>query len=171
MCELECLISQLWIFIGRIDTKDEAPILWLPDAESRLTGEDLDVGSNWRQKEKGVAEDEMVRYYHWLSWHVVIVKFLSHIEHFVTPWTAAGQTSSPSLAPESELKVTQSCSILCDPMDYTVHEILQARILEWVAFSFSRGSSQPRNWTQVFLSAGEFFTRWVTREAQEFWSR
>ena len=41
------------------------------------------------------------------------------------------------------MKVTQSGPILCDPMDYTVHEILQARILEWVAFPFSRGSSRP----------------------------
>ena len=41
----------------------------------------------------------------------------------------------------SEVKVTQSCLILCDPMDYTVHGILQARILKWVAYPFSRGSS------------------------------
>ena len=44
-----------------------------------------------------------------------------------------------------KVKVTQSCPTLCNPMDYTVHGILQARILEWVAFSFSRGSSQPRD--------------------------
>ena len=43
------------------------------------------------------------------------------------------------------MKVTQSCSTLCDPMDYTVHGILQARILKGVAFPFSRGSSQPRD--------------------------
>ena len=43
------------------------------------------------------------------------------------------------------MKVTQSCQTLCSPMDYTVHAILQARILEWVAFSFSRGSSKPRD--------------------------
>ena len=43
-----------------------------------------------------------------------------------------------------KLKVTQPRPTLCDPMDYTVHGILQARILEWVAFPFSRGSSQPR---------------------------
>ena len=43
------------------------------------------------------------------------------------------------------LKVAQSCPTLCDPMDYSVHGILQARILEWVAFPFSRGSSQPRD--------------------------
>ena len=47
-----------------------------------------------------------------------------------------------------EVKVAQLCPTLCDPIDYTVHEILQARILEWVAFPFSRGSSQPRDRTQ-----------------------
>ena len=47
-----------------------------------------------------------------------------------------------------KVKVTQSCPTLCDPMDYTVHEILQTRILECVAFPFSRGSSQPRNRTR-----------------------
>ena len=48
---------------------------------------------------------------------------------------------------------------------YTVHGILQARILEWVAFPFSTGSSQPRGRTQVSCIAGGFFTRWATREA------
>ena len=43
------------------------------------------------------------------------------------------------------MKVAQSCLILCDPMDYTVYGILQARILEWVAFPFSRGSFQPKD--------------------------
>ena len=46
---------------------------------------------------------------------------------------------------ESEVKVAQSCPTLCDPIDHTVHRILQARILEWVTIPFSRGSSQPRD--------------------------
>ena len=57
-----------------------------------------------------------------------------------------------------KVKVAQSCPALCDPMYYTVHGILQARILEWVAFPFSRGSSQPRDQTQVSRTAGGFFT-------------
>ena len=68
---------------------------------------------------------------------------------------------------------SESCSVcltLCDPMDYTVHGILQARILEWVAFPFSRGSSQPRDQTQVSHIAGGFFTSRATREVQEYWS-
>ena len=48
--------------------------------------------------------------------------------------------------------------------------ILQDRILEWIAFPFSRGSSQPRDQTQISHTAGRFFTSWATREAQEYWS-
>ena len=57
-----------------------------------------------------------------------------------------------------KMKVPQLCPTLCDPMDYIVHGILQARILEWVAFPFSRGSSQLRDQTQVSRIAGRFFT-------------
>ena len=68
-----------------------------------------------------------------------------------------------------KVKVTQSWLTLCHPMNYRVHGILQARILEWIAFPFSRGSSQPRNCTQVSCIAGGFFTNFATREAQEIW--
>ena len=57
-----------------------------------------------------------------------------------------------------KVKVAQSCTTLCSPMDYTVHGILQARILEWVAFPFFRGSFQPRDQAQVSNIAGGFFT-------------
>ena len=57
-----------------------------------------------------------------------------------------------------KVKVAQLCPTLCDPMDYTVHGILHARILEWVAFPFSGGSSQPRDQNQLFHIAGGFFT-------------
>ena len=59
---------------------------------------------------------------------------------------------------DKSVKVTQSCPVLCDPMDYTVHGILQARILEWVVIPFSRGSSQLQDRTQAFHIAGRFFT-------------
>ena len=63
-----------------------------------------------------------------------------------------------------KVKVTQSCPTLCNPLDYTVHGILQARVLEWVAFPFSRGSFQRRDRTLVFSIAGRFFTSWAIRE-------
>ena len=56
------------------------------------------------------------------------------------------------------VKVAQSCPTLFSPMEYRVHGILQARILEWVAIPFSRRSSQPRDQTQVSHIAGRFFT-------------
>ena len=58
----------------------------------------------------------------------------------------------------SEVKVAQLCLTVCDPTDYTVHGILQARILEWVAFPLSSEYSQPRDQTQVSRIAGKFFT-------------
>ena len=67
-----------------------------------------------------------------------------------------------------KVKVAQSCPTVCNPMAYIVHWILQARILEWVAVPFSRGSSQSRNRTQVSCIAGGLFTSWVTREAQKW---
>ena len=64
---------------------------------------------------------------------------------FVLLW----MPSSPTQSCKVKVKVTQSCLTLCYPLVYTVHGILQARILEWVAFPFSRGSSQPRDQAQV----------------------
>ena len=69
---------------------------------------------------------------------------------------------------ESESEVAQSCLTLCDPMDCSlpdssVHGILQGRILEWVAISFSRGSSRSRDWTWVSRIAGRRFNLWATR--------
>ena len=70
---------------------------------------------------------------------------------------------------KSESEVVQSCLTLCDPMDCSlpgssVRGIFQARVLEWVAVSFSRRSSQPRDRTQVSRIAGRRFTIWATRE-------
>ena len=69
-----------------------------------------------------------------------------------------------------ESEVAQSCPTLCNPMDCSlpgssVHGIFQARVLEWVAISFSRGSSRPRDGTQGLRIAGRRFTIWATREA------
>ena len=69
-----------------------------------------------------------------------------------------------------KVKVAQSCPTLCDPMDFTVHGILQAGISEWVAFPFSRESSQPQDQTQVSCISGGFFTSCATREAQKYWN-
>ena len=67
------------------------------------------------------------------------------------------------ISTEVKSEVAQSCPTLCDPMDcslpgFSVHGIFQARILKWVAISFSRRSSQPRDWTRVSLIVGRRFT-------------
>ena len=73
-------------------------------------------------------------------------------------------------------EVAQSFLTLRNPVDCSlpgssIHGILQVRILEWVAISFSGGSSQPRDWTQVSCIAGRCFTLWATREAPDFWTK
>ena len=61
--------NQPWIFIGRIDAEAAALILWPPDAKNRLIEKDPDVGKDWGQEEKGLAEDEMAGWPQWLSGH------------------------------------------------------------------------------------------------------
>ena len=61
--------NQSWIFIGRTGVEAETLILWPPDAKNWLTGIDPDAGKDWRQEKKGMTEDEMVGWYHWLHGH------------------------------------------------------------------------------------------------------
>ena len=61
--------NKLLIFPGRTDAEAEAPILWPPDAKSWLTGKDPDAGKDWGQEERGMTEDEMIGWHHWLNGH------------------------------------------------------------------------------------------------------
>ena len=61
--------NESWIFIGRTDAEAETPILCSPDAKNWLVGKDLDAGKDWRQEKKGMTEDEIVGWYHWLNGH------------------------------------------------------------------------------------------------------
>ena len=61
--------NQSWLFIGNTDTEAEAPIFWPPDAKSQLIGKAPDAGKDWGQKQKRVAEDEMVGWHHLLNGH------------------------------------------------------------------------------------------------------
>ena len=62
-------VNQFWIFIRRTDAEAETLILWQPDAKSQLIRKDPDAGKDWRNEEKGVTEDEMVGWHHWLNGH------------------------------------------------------------------------------------------------------
>ena len=59
-------VNQSWIFIGRTDAEAETAILWPSDVKGWLTGKDPDAGKDWRQEEKGMTEDEMAGWHHWL---------------------------------------------------------------------------------------------------------
>ena len=61
--------NQFWIFIGKTDAEVETPILWPPDVKNWLIWKDPDAGKDWRQEEKGMTDDEMVGWYHWLDGH------------------------------------------------------------------------------------------------------
>ena len=61
--------NESWIFIGRTDAEAEAPILWPPDVKNWLIGKDPDAGKDWRWEEKGMTEEEMVGWHHWLNGH------------------------------------------------------------------------------------------------------
>ena len=61
--------NQSWIFIGRTDAEAETPILWPLDAKNWLIGKDPDAGKDWRWEEKGMTEDEMLGWHHWLDGH------------------------------------------------------------------------------------------------------
>ena len=61
--------NQSWIFIGRADVEAETPTLWPPDVKNWLIRRDPDAGKDWRQEEKGMTEDEMVGWHHWLNGH------------------------------------------------------------------------------------------------------
>ena len=92
-------------------------------------------------------------------------------ESFQIPCRTFGPIQNIHKTCESESEVAQSCLTLWDPMDCilsgsSIHGIFQARVLECIAISFSRGSSRPRNRTWVPCIAGIHFTVWATREAQ-----
>ena len=89
----------------------------------------------------------------------------SHLYFHFIPKKTLWPTGSKYYCWKSE---SESCLLVFDSLQG--HGILQARILEWVAFLFSRGSSQPRDQTQVSHIASRLFTSWATREAQEYWS-
>ena len=108
-------------------------------------------------------------YSHVSSWHCHTLKLLPIkylvLSHFIDMPILSVKLNT-SFCPPMCL-VTQSCPTLCKPMNCSppgssVHGILQARILEWDAFSFSKGSSWPRDLTQVSCTAGRFFIVWAT---------
>ena len=115
-------------------------------------------------KEDNFSMDQGGSKWGWFRGDSSALRLLCTVISVITsaPLTPSG-IRSRQLGFERESEVTQSCPTLCDPMDcslpdFSVHGIFQARVLEWVAISFSRGSSRPRDRTQVSRIAGRCFT-------------
>ena len=90
--------NQSWIFIGRIDNEAETPILWPPDAKSWLIWKDPHARKDWRQEKKGMTEDEMVGWQHWLNGHE-----LESIHGVGDPQGGPGVMQSMSLKSQTRL--------------------------------------------------------------------
>ena len=135
--------NQSWISIERTDVEAETLVLWRSDVKNWIIGKTPDAGKDWRQ-EKRTTEDEMVAWHQWLNGHE-FEQILGNRE---------GQRSLEYCNPLSHRAghdlgvVTQSCPTLCYPMyrslpGSSIHGIFQARVLEWVAISFSGHDLMP----------------------------
>ena len=172
--------DQSWVFIGRTDVEAETPILWLPDVKSWLIGKDPYAGRDWGQ-EKGDDRG-------WDVWMASLTQWTWIWVNSGNLWWTGRPGVLRFMGPQrlghdwaTELNwtlcvcvcvcvlVAHSCLTLCDPMDCSlsdssIHWIIQARVLEWLAIPFYRRPSKPRNQTWV-SQAGRFFNVWATWEA------
>ena len=156
--------NQSWIIIGRTDAEAGAPILWPSSEKSPLTGEDPDAG--------GEGDDRG-----WDGWMASSTQW-TWVWVSSGSWWWTGKTGmlqsmgSQRVGHDWATELNRTCST-CNPMDCSppgssVHGISQARIQEWVAISFSRGSFQPRNWTHISSTGRWVLYHWTTREALKF---
>ena len=107
---------------------------------------------------------------YFLRAHYVPVMFLPYVTHQWIKYTNIPFPIRACIEGESESEFAQSCPTPCDPIDCSllgssVHGIFQAKVLEWVVIAFSRGSSQPRDRTQVSRIVRRWFTLWATRKS------
>ena len=134
---------------------------------------DPNARKDWRQEEKGTTEDEMFGWHHRLDGHefeqAVGVGVGQGSLMCCSPWGRKELDITEQLNWTEKVLVTQPNPTLWDPMDVSspcssVHGILQARILKWVAIPFSGGSFLPRGQTWASCIAGRFCTVWAARE-------
>ena len=150
--------NQSWIFIGRTDAEAETPLLWPPDAKNGLNGKDPDAGNDWRQEEKGMTEDEMVRWHHWLNGRefeqALGVGDGQGSLACCSPWGCKKSDKTEQLNWTGGGLVTKLCPTPCNPMDYSApgHFLLQG--IFWI-----QGSNL------CLLPGRQSHYHWVTWEA------
>ena len=131
--------NQPWLFSGRTDAETEAPIFCLPDSKSQLIGKDPDAGKDWRQ-EKGMTEDEMVGWHHWLNGH----KFKQ------TLGDSEGQGNTACCSSWSHIA---GCGWVTEQQQQNIPFILKMRVCEFLVrcskHPFSVSSSTPV-WPSLF---------------------
>ena len=154
-CNLKQLIqpvnpkgNQSWIFIGRTDAEAETPILWPPNPKNWLIGKDPDAGKDWGQEKKGMTEDEMVGWHHWLNGH----------EFEQAPGVGEGQGSLVCCSPWGHKK-----SDTTEPLDWTELNLKQ---LNFVWFIFLFGSFCYSLCLTAKLEGSQFLTGIKSRPQQ-----
>ena len=159
---VNCKLNQPWIFIRRTDAEAEALILWPPDVKSQFIGKDPNAGKDWRQKEKGVTEDEMVRYHHWLNGH----EFEQTLQdsggqrslECCSPWGHTSQMQLSNSTMEEIVKEpgkagrSSDCSVSLTP------------VKEKVKWSWVKASQLPCSLRKVSRTSGESLSQsWLGR--------
>ena len=164
--------NQPWIFTGRTDAEAQTPIPWPPDAKSQFTGKDPDARKDWRQKKRVRWLYSIKTQWTWIwansgrCWRtgnpgVLQSMGSQRVGHNLATeqWYKRKAFLLSCIYLERNWKSLTRVWLFATPWtDYVVHGILWARILGWVAFPFSRGSSRLRDQTQVSHIAGGFIT-------------
>ena len=133
--------NQTWIFIGRTDAEAETPILWPPDVKNWHIGKDSDAGKDWRREEKGMTENEMVGWHHWLNGY----EFEQALGVGSLTWCC------PQPTPSCEQAWTSSRSC---PSSWWCHPTISSSVISFSCLqSFPASRSFPA--CQFFTSGGQ----------------
>ena len=128
--------DQSWVFTGRTDTEAETPILWSPDAKNWLIGKDPDAGKDWGQEEKGMTENKMVGWHHWLNGHEFEQTW--GIVENRGAWHAAVHGVAKS---QTQLKRLNNCFLIAFPL--FLHSLASLKIIHYWDLFKGRHASGP----------------------------
>ena len=136
--------KESWVFIGRTDAETETLVLWPPDRKNWLTEKNPDAGKDWRRKEKGTTEDEMVGWHHWLNGH----------ESEWTPGVGDGQGGLTCFSPWDHKELDTTERLNWTEQNDLERELFLAPLTEWIWGETQRGKiicMRPHNKPPVWL--------------------